>query len=360
MNIRVRPNIHALTAYAPPWTGLDRTRYLRLDLNENTRALPPEIRPALERFWESGAASRYPEYLEFLPKLAAYVGVDENQLILTNGSDQGIEIVLRAFLDPGDGMVVAQPEFPIFSHAAKIIGAQVQGVPFNADLSFPSDSFLEAINANTRLVVLINPNNPTGSTVPMEIIQTVLARHPNLPILVDEAYFEFTGITCLELLRNHSNLIVIRTFSKAFAMAGLRLGYVIAHPEMIGELNKVRGPFDVNACAVAVASAQLDLLHLSQGYVREVMTQGKPFVENAFREHGVQFFPASANFMLVQPLDRDQAVAAMKEQGILVRPMVAPSLLKTFRLTLGPLEEMEKFITKFLLYTNKLKERVYP
>ncbi len=347
MNIRVRPNIQALTAYAPPWTGLDRTQFLRLDLNENTRSLPAEIRPAMERFWESGAASRYPEYQGFLPKLAAYTGTSTDNLILTNGSDQGIVILLQAFLNPGEGMVVSQPEFPIFSHAAKVLGAEVQGVPFNQDLSFPTEPFYQAINANTRLIVLINPNNPTGTPVPNAVIQTLLTRYPHLPVLVDEAYFEFTGVTALDLLSAHRNLIIIRTFSKAFAMAGLRLGYVIAHPEIIAELNKVRGPFDVNACAVAVASAQLDLPQIWRGYINEVMKIGKPYIEQALTEAQVKFFPGAANFMLVEPSNRDQAVEFIKQNGTLVRPMVAISLTKTFRLTLGPLKEMQHFMSIF-------------
>ncbi|GAB0057357.1 Histidinol-phosphate aminotransferase [Candidatus Magnetaquicoccaceae bacterium FCR-1] len=340
---KVRINIQAMSAYAPPWTGLDRTRYLRLDLNENTRALPPEIRPALERLWESGAVSRYPEYQAFLPKLAAHVGVAEENLIITNGSDQGIEVLLRAFLNPGDGMVVARPEFPIFSHVAQVIGATVQGVPFDTGMRFPEARFFEAIDARTRLIVLINPNNPTGTVVPQGVIREVLTRHPELPVIVDEAYYEFTGVSCLDWLREFPNLIVVRTFSKAYAMAGLRLGYVVAHRELIRELYKVRGPFDVNVCALAVADAQLGLPHAAR-YVEAVMGEGKPFTEAALRELGVTFYPAAANFMLVEPEDRDGMVAYMKANGILVRPMVAPSLVKTFRLTIGPLEEMRRFV----------------
>ncbi|MBF0628792.1 MAG: aminotransferase class I/II-fold pyridoxal phosphate-dependent enzyme [Magnetococcales bacterium] len=339
----VRPNIRALTAYAPPWTGLDRTRYVRLDLNENTRALPPEILPVLERLLSSGTASRYPEYHTFLPQLAQHLGVQENQLIITNGSDQGIEILLRAFLNPGDGLVVAQPEFPIFSHVAQVIGARVQGVPFDAEMIFPAEKFLDAIDHNTKLIVLINPNNPTGSTIPLETIRTVLTRHPDIPVLLDEAYYEFTGVTCLNWMKEFDNLILVRTFSKAYAMAGLRLGYVIAPPELIQELYKVRGPFDVNACAVAVAATQLTLPH-AQRYVEEVMTQAKPFTENALRTLGIKFYPAAANFMLVEPTDRDYVVNYMKQNGILIRPMVAPALKKTFRLTIGVLEEMKRFV----------------
>ncbi|MBF0293691.1 MAG: aminotransferase class I/II-fold pyridoxal phosphate-dependent enzyme [Magnetococcales bacterium] len=349
----VRANIRAMSAYAPPWTGLDRTQYLRLDLNENTRALPEEVRPVLERFWASGAASRYPEYQAFLPRLAAHVGCAEENLIVTNGSDQGIEIVLRAYLNPGDGMVVAQPEFPIFSHVARVIGAEVQGVPFHADMTFPAEAFLSAIDETTRLIVLINPNNPTGSVVPLEVIEAVLMRHPGLPVILDEAYCEFTGVSCLDWLARYPNLILIRTFSKAFAMAGLRLGYVIARPELIRELYKVRGPFDVNACAVAVASAQLDHPELWKGYVREVMEEGKPFIERSLQEAGVKFYPAAANFMLIEPDDRDGVVEFMKANGILVRPMVAPAITRTFRLTLGPLPEMRRFMEVFAGYLGK-------
>ncbi|MBF0211952.1 MAG: aminotransferase class I/II-fold pyridoxal phosphate-dependent enzyme [Magnetococcales bacterium] len=348
---RIRPNIQALTAYAPPWTGLDRTQYVRLDLNENTRALPPEIGPVLERLWAGGSASRYPEYRTFMPRLAHHLGVDEENLIITNGSDQGIEILLRAFLNPGDGMVVAQPEFPIFSHVAQVIGARVQGVPFDAEMNFPTQRFLDAIDHNTRLIVLINPNNPTGSVVPLETIREVLTRHPDLPVLLDEAYYEFTGVSCLRWMDEFKNLILVRTFSKAFAMAGLRLGYVVAQPEVIRELYKVRGPFDVNVVAVAVADAQLDLPH-AWDYVNEVMTRGKPFTENALRELGIKFYPAAANFMLVQPEDRDALVGYMKQNGILVRPMVAPALVKTFRLTIAPLEEMRRFVAVLREYVG--------
>ncbi|MEO5345357.1 MAG: aminotransferase class I/II-fold pyridoxal phosphate-dependent enzyme [Magnetococcus sp. YQC-9] len=343
MNVpEVRPNIRAMTAYAPPWTGLDRTRYLRLDLNENTRALPLEVRPALDRLWESGAVSRYPEYQAFLPKLAAHVGVAEENLIITNGSDQGIEVLLRAFLNPGDGMVVAQPEFPIFSHVAQVIGATVQGVPFEAGMRFPEARFLEMIDARTRLIVLINPNNPTGSTVPDGVIREVLGRYPQLPVIVDEAYYEFTGVSCLEWLSEFPNLIVVRTFSKAYAMAGLRLGYVVAHAGLIRELYKVRGPFDVNVCALAVADAQLGLPHAG-AYVEAVMRHGKPFTEALLKELGIPFHPGAANFMLVEPEDRDGLVAYMKANGILVRPMVAPAIRHTLRLTIAPEEEMRQF-----------------
>ncbi|MGN7611020.1 pyridoxal phosphate-dependent aminotransferase [Magnetococcales bacterium HHB-1] len=347
MNISVKPCISELAPYSPPWTGLDRQNYLRLDLNENTSPHPSHVTKALKKLLKQKNLQMYPDYGWFLKKLSQYTDVSEAQTILTNGSDQGIEIILRAFLNPGDGILFARPEFPIFAQVASVIGATIQGVAYEKDLSFPFERFIQAVNKKTKLIVLINPNNPTGTSVSLEQIEKILQKFPHLPVIVDEAYYEFTNITAIHLLDRYPNLIITRTFSKAFAMAGLRLGYILAHPDLIAEFYKIRCPFDVNTCALYAASAQIDENTHWKTYVNEVISLSKPIIEEYFTKKGVPFIPGSANFMLVKPSNRDFAVNHLKKHRILARPMFAPMIDDMFRLSIGTINQMKTFIDVF-------------
>ncbi|MCI5151478.1 MAG: aminotransferase class I/II-fold pyridoxal phosphate-dependent enzyme, partial [Candidatus Electrothrix sp. MAN1_4] len=152
--IQVKPQIAALSTYAPPWSDMDRTEYLRLDLNENTLPPPEYVKTALNNYIDANRIQLYPSYSQFLTRLSRYVGVPEQQLIITNGSDQAIEIVLRAFLGSNDEMLMAQPGFPMFTQIAGVIGAKIVGIPYTEDLRFPHTAFFAAITAATQLVVL--------------------------------------------------------------------------------------------------------------------------------------------------------------------------------------------------------------
>ncbi len=348
--IRVKPYIEAMSPYSPPWSNMDRSGFLRMDLNENTLDPPDHVIRAIKDWLDQKRIQLYPEYSRFMPKLARYAGVEQNQLMLSNGSDQAIEVILRAFLEPGDEMLIAQPGFPIFEQVTRAIGAIVRGVPYTKDLHFPWDDFMQSLTPDISLVVLINPDNPTGSSISLAKIREVLETASDIPVIVDEAYFEYTGVTALEFLKDYSNLIITRTFSKAFAMAGLRLGYLIAHPDMVAEFHKIRGPFDINSCAIAAAEAQLDNPAQWQAYIHEIMKVSKPWLENFFAENGICYYPGAAHFMIVEPKDRDGMVRHLKENGILVRPMVAPLIRHTFRMNLGTLEQTKRFAEVYKAY----------
>lgn len=351
--IQVKSHIASMGPYSPPWTGLNRSQYLRLDLNENTLDPPEHVKAALKNYIDQNRIQMYPEYENFLSKLSAYAQVDSSQLILTNGSDQAIELLLHAFLESGHIMVIACPEFPIFTQIASAINVSVRGVSFEKSMRFPFEAFMDAITPDVGLIVLINPNNPTGTPLELNQIEEILKRYRNIPVIVDEAYYEYTQITSCGLLENYPNLIITRTFSKAFAMAGLRLGYVIANPEIISQLYKIRGPFDVNSCSLIAAQAQLDCPESWKAYVEETMTRSKPFLENFFKERRIRYFPGAAHFMLVLPQNRDQAVSYLKEHGILVRPMFAPLIEKTFRMCVGNLEQTQEFAAVFEKYLQE-------
>lgn len=339
--IHVQPNLARLSAYVPPWVGIDRAKYLRLDLNECTQPLPPVVVEQLARYIREKGVQSYPDYTDFLPQLSAYCGLPTNHLLLTNGSDEGIVCILRALLAPGDSMVIARPEFAMFGRLAEMLGVKIIGVPYGPAFEYPYQAFDEAIPRDAGLIVIINPNNPTGTPVALDYVKKVLREHPDTPVLVDEAYYEYTGCTAVEFLAEHENLILLRTFSKAFAMAGLRLGYVMARPEFIAELKKVRGPFDVNCLALQAAGGQLAHPETRQAHLAEVMNVSKPFTEEMLRSCGIEFVPGAANFLLAAPPDRDRMVAYLKSRGILVFPMRAPRLEKMVRMSFGTLAEMQ-------------------
>jgi len=342
--IQVKPNISEMALYSPPWTGLDRSKYMRLDLNENTQKPPGHVIKALKKHIDENRIQMYPEYGNFLSKLARYTNADSDSLMLTNGSDQAIDIILRAFLGTANNMVIAQPGFPIFNQVAGVIGAKLNTVSYDENLNFPKDEFINAIDEHTSLITIINPDNPTGSAVSLETIHKILDMRPDIPVLVDEAYYEYTGITVQDFMESYPNLIITRTFSKAFAMASLRLGYVLAHPDIISEFHKIRGPFDVNSCALAAAEAQIDLPDKWQHYIHEVMNISKPLIEKFFQQNNITYYPGSAHFMLVRPENKDNAVQFLKDNDILVRPMVAPLIKDTFRMNVGTPDQTRKFI----------------
>ena len=201
------------------------------------------------------------------------------------------------------------------------------------------------------MIVLINPNNPTGTSVSMEQIEDLLKSFPDIPVLVDEAYYKFTGETCVSLLSSHPNLIVIRTFSKALALPSLRLGYVITSPDFIFELQKIRGPYDVNVVAVLAAREQLNNPEHWQKMVKHLMDESKPAIEKYFDEQQVRYFSSKANFMLIEPYDVQQACKFLMENKILVR-MMRPPIDHTFRMSLRTRPEMQRFMDVFTRFLN--------
>ena len=341
--MRIRPAISALGTYKPPLEGRNPDEYLLMDFNESPEPPPPSVRKALQQYLVEGHLQVYPHYGSFTEQLGKYVGVPSEQLLLTNGSDQGIDVVLRCLLDPGTNLVMAMPGFTMFKQTVGTIGADFIEVPYPADFKFPFEGIRQAVNQQTRIIVVINPNNPTGTSAPLEQVEALLKEFPDCAVLVDEAYYEFTGKTCLSLLKKYSNLVVIRTFSKAFAIPSLRLGYVVAREEFINELLKIRGPYDVNMAAVVAAQALLSDQKPWQELVNHLMQEVKPQLESFLREQGVRFYPAEANFLLVEPKGgAPAAVKYLKEQRILVRAM-RPPLENCFRMSLRRMADMERF-----------------
>lgn len=354
--MNVRDAIRRMKPYSPPLAGREPERNLLLDFNESVIPPGPEVARALRGFIEQNRLQVYPDYRGFGKKLAAFHGLAPDRLILTNGSDQGIDIVMRALLEAGDEVILPQPTFAMYPQVAGTLDVRVVSPPFGPALEYPLEAVRAAIGPRTRLLVVVNPNNPTGTLLPLAELEGLLRAHPDLAVLVDEAYAEFTGVSALGLVDRYANLAVLRTFSKAYAMPSLRLGFVAADPAFVAELLKIRGPYDVNMMAVVAGEAQIDHPQRWRAYVREVMEEAKPRVEAFFRERGVTYFPGAANFVLVRPDDLAGAVGALRERGILVRPQKG-AIADCFRLSIGRTADMERFMAAYDDYLDGRAKR---
>jgi histidinol-phosphate aminotransferase len=350
-HLRFPPGLLAAAPYVPDWQGLPRERFIRLDRNESTRALSPRVADAVTAAVAGTAVLSYPHVDRLLEPLAAYCGVSPAQVLPTNGSDQAIDIVLRCFLPPGGEVLLAVPAFPVFPHLIGVQGGRLRAVPYDPDLTFPYEAFrAEALSRRPDMVIVITPNNPTGTAVRGDFITGLAEALPDVPVVVDEAYQEFTGDTVVPALSGRPNLMVLRTFSKAFAMAGLRLGYLVADAAVIAQAAKLRNPFDVNEPAVVAGLTQLRHLGEMHDHVTHVMRVAKPRTERFLRQRGVRYWPGAANFMLVRPdppLRAADAVGHLQRSGILVRTMSAPQLAGTFRVSIGTAAEMREFCAAY-------------
>ncbi|MFC1810745.1 histidinol-phosphate transaminase [Patescibacteria group bacterium] len=344
-----KPNIQNMQVYSPPLEG--RRGMLQLDFNERT--IPPNklVTEALIDFFKDGNLQVYPEYGDLNKKIADYSKVREEQVMITNGSDQGIDLIFRVFTDKGDKVIIPTPSFAMFYQASEIAENNIVKPSYDEDLAFPLQKVLDEIDKETKLVVICNPNNPTGTNVELDDIKKVLekAKANDALVYIDEAYYEFCGITGAGLINDYPNLIISRTFSKAFGLGSMRIGYLIADSELINEMLKVRGPYDVNQAAVVAARASLQpkVLEDVEDYRKEVMEVAKPMVEKYFDERGIEYFPSSANFVLFKTDDPTKIYEGLKENGILVRPRKGPNINGTIRVCIGTVEQMKKFMDIF-------------
>ncbi len=346
--------------YNPPLKGRRAFSGMLLDFNERTKPLSDKIVRALERFVKNQKLQVYPEYFDLEKKIANYAGVKTNQVMITNGSDQGIDLIFRTFTEKGDKVIIPKPSFSRFFQCAKIIGNKVFSPSYKKDnFAFPLKEVLDLIDKKTKLIVICNPNNPTGTIVPISFIEKIAKKAKRKIVYIDEAYFEFSGISAVSLFKKYSNIIITRTFSKAFGLASLRIGYVIAKAEYIKEMLKVRGPYDVNMMAYFGASVALENIEDMKNYVKEVMEKAKPLIEKFFNENNVEYFPSSANFILFRPDNPQKVAKLLAKNGILIRPQNQPNIQNTLRLTIGQVEEMEKFIDVYKKVVLKNKKKKY-
>lgn len=346
---KFRENIKKMSPYKPPLEGRATEGYLLLDFNEMTIEPGPKVKKALKEFVDSGRLQVYPEYGDFDSKIAKYAGVKQSQVMVTNGSDQGIDVIIRAFVRDGDKVIIPTPSFAMNYQSAGVQGAEILKPSYHEDLSFPIDEVLNLINEDVKLIIIANPNNPTGTAISQKDLLKIIekAKEKDVAILHDEAYFEFSNITAKDFIDGFDNLFITRTFSKTFGLVSTRPSYVLSQEKNIKELLKIRGPYDVNMFAKVAICAALEDIEYVRNYITEVMEKSKPKLEKFFKENNVKFWPSAANFLLIKPNNQKRALEILQSQGILVRPRKGPNIEDTIRVSIGILKDTDRFIKAY-------------
>ena len=340
----LRQHIQQMHPYKPPVEGRSQKQYLRLDFNERTIPLPDELLRVITDSISEKHLHCYPEYGDICDQIAKYAQVEAKQVLITNGSDQGIDVIFRTFVSPGDQVIIPAPTFAMLPHSAELQGAEIISPPFTLEQGFPLTEVLKMISPKTRLIAICNPNNPTGTAISVSEIEELAKAAPQAAILVDECYFEYAEITAKSSISRFPNIVITRTFSKTWGLSALRLGYIIADTDLIEQFLKVRGPYDVNRVAVIAASKALESPEYMKNYVKEVMSESKPMIEDYLRRKGVSFWPSQANFILTYPRDSLKLEASLRELGILTRPRRGPNINNTLRFNFGTLKQAKRLI----------------
>ena len=340
-----KKSVREMSAYSAPMEG--RANFRRFDFNESTIDPSPKVKEALKTFIDSGKLNTYPhDYFKVQKKIAEYVGVEEGCVRITDGADGAIEAIAFAYIENGDKVIIPTPSFGMFYIPAAIEGALIVKPEYGFNMEFPTEQVIGEIDEKTKLIIICNPNNPTGTPVKRGDIIRILENSKNAIVMLDEVYGEFTGESCIDLIKKYKNLLVIKSFSKAFALASLRVGYIISDPANILEINKVVAPYNVNQLGVMAAIASLEAIDYMKDYVKEVMTQSKPLLENYLRKKGFKFYNSTANFLLVEVGDSKKIYDSLKEKGILVRPQKG-RIESCVRISIGTLKDTKKFIEAF-------------
>jgi len=340
--ISVRRAVERMRPYHPPLEG--RTNKLRLDFNENPIGCSPAVRRALAKL-SAASISAYPEQETVRRKAARHFGVRPEELLLTNGTDEALSLVVNTFVESGDRVLFVEPTYAMYRFYSELAGARIVAPRYDAEMRFPSDDVIAALRAGPRVFFLPNPNSPTGNLLSHAELRRILKAATQTIVVIDEAYFEFSGVTVIPWIRRYKNLIVTRTFSKTTGMAGLRLGCIFVNPELAATMRKAQSPYPVNVAALAAAQAAMRDRGFVARTVREVK-RGKAELERGLARLGVKTVPSAGNFLLVYFGARaKQIVAALERRGILIRDRSSDFGGEGYvRITLGTLAQTRRLL----------------
>jgi len=340
----VRRAVRNMRAYNPPLEG--RITKLRLDFNENPIGCSPAVRRALAKL-SSASISAYPEQETVRRTAAKHFGVKPTELLLTNGTDEALSLVVSTFVEPRERVLLVEPTYAMYRFYSELAGAQVISARYDETMSFPWRNVLAALNKRPRVFFLSNPNSPTGNLLSESDLRRILkaAAAQQTVVVIDEAYFEFSGITVIRWFRRHKNLIVTRTFSKTAGLAGLRLGCVFTNEELAATMRKAQSPYPVNAAALVAAEAAMNDHKFIARTVSEVRRSNKD-LQVGLSALRVTYFPSAGNFILANFGPRaKQIVAALNRKGILVRDRSSDFAGQGYvRITLGTPAQIKRLL----------------
>ncbi|MEW9669760.1 histidinol-phosphate transaminase [Ammoniphilus sp. 3BR4] len=324
-------------------------RIVKLASNENPFGCSPKVKEAIVPVLDQLAI--YPDgaAMDVREAVAEFLGVDGSQLIFGNGSDELVMLTSRAYLEPGANTVMATPTFSVYKTTATVEGADVIEVPLK-DGVHDLNGLLENITERTRVVWVCNPNNPSGTINSEAEIKSFLEQVPkNVLVVLDEAYYEYVTDASypesIQFLADYPNLLILRTFSKIYGLAGLRIGYGIASPDIVDKINRVREPFNTSSVAQVAAIAAIK----DQEFVQSCRTtndKGRKQLYAAFDEMGLSYYPSQGNFVLVNTgRDGNEIFQALLRKGYIVRSGVALGFPTSIRVTVGNEEQNEGFLS---------------
>lgn len=340
--VKVREAVVAMAPYSPP-TG-NRVEKMRLDFNENTVGCSPCVIEALRSRITAEGLSVYPDYTTVKRKLAGYFKVAPEELLLTNGTDEAIQVLVNTYVDDGDEVIALRPSYAMYRFYSEVAGAKMVEVNYHPpDVEMPVDDLLSAITPGTKAILIANPNNPTGTAIGEQQIRRIIEAASHAAVLIDEAYFEFCGVTALPWIRQYPNLFVSRTFSKVFGMAAMRMGCLFSDARNIQFLHKAQSPYSVNMLAAMAAEAAVDDAEYVTGYVREAL-EAREMLRAGFERLGIGYAKSSANFILGYFGQRAIEVRdALREKAILVRDR-SYEIPGGVRITAGTRQQAERVL----------------
>ena len=339
--VRPRRAVLEMPEYHPPLAGREA---LRLDFNENTLAPSPRVLERVRRITAEGL-TKYPEREPVERLVAKHFGLQSEQVLLTNGVDEAIHLMCCAFLDEGDEALIAPPTFFMYDVSICMMTRGLVKVQSDEKLAFPFERFVAAITEKTKLIIVATPNNPTGASVSRKHLLAIAKAAPQAVLMVDEAYYHFHGESVMQDLAYAPNLIVARTFSKAYGLASLRVGMLAGNAELLRYVRKVSSPYNVNGVALDCLSAAIGDEGYLAWYVEQVRV-GRERMMGGLAELGVPYFPSEANFVLMKIGSKHkELVTAMRKHGVLLRDRSTdPGCDGYVRITIG----VEEHVTRGL------------
>ena len=334
-----RRAVLAMPEYHPPLAGRDA---LRLDFNENTFAPSPKVMERLRQITAEGL-TKYPEREGVELVTAEHFGLRPDQVLLTNGVDEAIHLLCAAFLEEDDEAMICTPTFFMYEVSARMMTDHFIRVQTGESLEFPFERFVAAVTPRTKVIMLASPNNPTGAIIAREQLLAICAAAPHAVVLADEAYYHFHGETVLGDIGKVPNLMVARTFSKAYGLASLRIGMLAGAADLMKYVRKVSSPYNVNGPALDCLPIALADDAYVQWYSDQVNT-GRVHMMDGLRALGVDFFPSHANFVLMKIGPKHAAlVKAMRARGVLLRDRSTdPGCDGYVRITVGIADHVER------------------
>jgi histidinol-phosphate aminotransferase len=303
-------------------TGLRLEQVVRLDTNTSPYTPIQALREVAKKVTRA-PINEYPDtsYLALREGLSRYTGMSVERFVITNGADEGLDIVSKTLLEAGDEVIVPTPSYSMFRVATELMGAKLRSIARREDFSVDAEKTMEAINRRTKLIFLCNPNNPTANSTPLSTVEELAKT--GVAVAIDEAYFEFSGKSSIELTDRYDNIIVCRTFSKAFSMAGVRVGYLVAKEESVEKLNLVRPPNSLTVISLMLAEAALRHTGEMKRNVNAVVRERRRLGEALAEIHGLHPFPSETNFILfrVSGMKPSRLHASLMKRGFVLRDL---------------------------------------